>query len=186
MNKSPMMKALGGIFGSSEKRLKLIFALGTAGIALIVLSDFLPQKNARRETVSAVSEAVSETESYRAALEKELAETLSQIEGAGETRVMISLSAAREYVYAEKSDIDRRSGSGDESLKSRGEPVLNGQSPLVRTVLEPKLRGAAIICEGAADPVIRERILDTAAALLGLPTSAISVQPLGTSEKISR
>ncbi len=173
-----MMKALTGLFSDKDKRLKLIFALGIAGIALIVLSDFLPQKNTRTEQQSAVSQTADETEEYRTALEEELAEVLSQIEGAGQTRVMISLSAAREYVYAEKTDADRRSGSGDESLKTRGEPVLNGQSPLVRTVLEPKLRGAAIICEGAADPVIRERILTTAAALLGLPTSSISVQPI--------
>ena len=177
MSETGMMKTLRGIFGSSEKRLKLIFALGIAGIALIVLSDFLPQRNARRDSESAVSQTAGDTEEYRAALQIELAETISQIKGAGETRVMISLSSAREYVYAEKSDLDRRSQSGGESLRSQGEPVTIGQSPVIKTILEPKVRGAAIICAGAADPVTRERIITTASALLGIPTTAISVQP---------
>ena len=173
-----MMKMLKGLFSDKEKRLKLIFALGIAGIALIVISDLLPKKQTQPQKGSEVSEALDETESYRLSLEEQLKGIISQIEGAGETNVLITVSAAKEYVYAEKSDIDRRSQSEGESLKTRGEPVLSGQEPLLRTVLVPKIKGAAIVCEGANDPVIQERIMKAASAVLGLPYSCISVQPL--------
>ena len=181
-----MIAKLKKLLSDKEKRLRLIFILGCAGIVMIVLPDFLPKQGNTGNEEKSISDPTDETEEYRLSLEKRLAEVISSIQGAGETRVMISVSAAKEYVYAEKSDIDRRTQHEGESTRRQGEPVVNGQEPLLRTVLVPKVGGAAVICEGAGDPVIRERIMDTAAAILGLPASKISVQPLSPGDDFSR
>lgn len=173
------MKKLGELFSDKEKRLRAILVLGIAGMLLIAISDMLPDKRGSTVTDDNPQSSLDETEQYRRSLEEQLTDIISGIEGAGRTRVMISVSAAKEYVYAEKKDTDRRTQSGEESVKSRGEPVVSGESPLLRTVLVPKVSGAAVVCEGAADPVTRERVTETVAAVLGLPSTRISVQPYG-------
>ena len=165
-------------------RLRLIFALGIAGMVLILLSDILPNKKAQsvpQENTS--SQSLDETEQYRRSLESQLAEIIEGINGAGSAKVMITVGSTREYVYAEKSDIDRSTRTGEESSRSKGEPVMNGDSPVLRKILSPQVSGAAIVCEGASDPTTRERIINTVAAVLGLPSSRISVEPMSGSSK---
>ena len=178
-----MMKMLKKMLSDKEKRLRVIFFLGCAGVVLIVLPDFLPERKSTAVSDSGILDPLDETEEYRISLEKRLTEVISSISGAGETKVMISVGAAKEYVYAEKSDVDRRTQNEGESLRSQGEPVLNGQDALLKTVLVPKVSGAAVICEGAADPVTRERVMNTASAVLGIAVSKISVQPLSPGEE---
>ena len=175
------MKKLGELFSDKEKKLRLIIFLGIAGMILIAVSDMLPDKKDGSTPADTPQSSLDETEQYRCTLEKQLGDIISDIDGAGKTAVMISVSAAKEYVYAEKKDVDRRSQNEVESVRSQGEPVVNGQSPLLRTVLVPKISGAAVVCEGAADPVTRERVTQTVAAVLGIPTSRISVQPFSNS-----
>ena len=93
---------------------------------------------------------------------------------------MITLGGTREYVYAEKSDIDSSTRTGEESHRSRGEPVMNGDAPVLRKILSPQVSGAAVICEGASDPSVKERIFGTVSAVLGIPASRISVEPMSS------
>ena len=165
-------------------RLRLIFTLGIAGMALILLSDILPNKKAQPPPQENTSrQSLDETEQYRSSLESQLAEIIEGINGAGNAKVMITVGSTREYVYAEKSDIDRSTRTGEESSRSKGEPVMNGDSPVLRKILSPQVSGAAVVCEGASDPATRERIINTVAAVLGLPSSRISVEPMSGSSK---
>ena len=172
------------LLNDKNSRLRLIFALGIAGMALILLSDLLPNKKTQsvpREDTS--RQSLDETEQYRRSLESQLAEIISGINGAGNAKVMITVGSTREYVYAEKSDVDRSTRTGEESQRSKGEPVISGDSPVLRKILSPQVSGAAVICEGAYDPATRERIINTVAAVLGLPASRISVEPMSGSGK---
>lgn len=174
-----MAKLLGGLLSDKRTRLRLIFALGIVGMALILISDMLPQKKAQTDTEpTAERQGLDDSEQYRRALEEQLSDIVSGISGAGSTRVMITVGGSREYVYAEKSDVDRKTRSDEETLRSQGEPIMSGDTPIVRKVLSPQIVGAAVICEGAADPVTRERIMNTVSAVLGIPFSRISVEPM--------
>ncbi|MBR1724744.1 MAG: hypothetical protein IJ723_06990, partial [Ruminococcus sp.] len=89
-----MFRELKSIFGGKDGRTKLIFLLGAAGVLLILLSELLPQKKAKTDTpgeqISA--EADSDTAEYQKALEQQLCDILSQLEGVSNVRVMISIS----------------------------------------------------------------------------------------------
>ncbi len=168
------------LLNSRDKRLKLIFVLGAAGILLILLSDFLPDKKAE-PTVSQTSAELDENERYRQDIEQQLTEVISHISGVGRAEVMISLSATKEYVYAEKSDLDKRTEGSGESYRSQGEIVLadggGDKQPVLRKIASPQIGGAAVVCEGASDPQVRERVTNVVSAVLGLPANRISVQP---------
>lgn len=165
---------------SRDKRLKLVFVLGMAGILLILISDILPKKSTTDETVSEQL-TLDETELYKQDIERQLTEVISHVSGAGRTRVMISVTGTKEYVYAEKSDLDRRTEGTGESYRSQGEIVLadggGEKQPVLRKVSAPQIGGAAVICEGASDPQVRERVMNVVSAVLGLPPGRISVQP---------
>ena len=56
----------------------------------------------------------------------------------------------------------------------------NGQEESGLVVREdyPAVTGAAVVCEGGGDPVVRERIVRTVSALFNLKSNHISVMPM--------
>ena len=174
-----MTATLRQLLTDKDKRLRLIFAAGIAGIVLILLSDMLPAFGKHSEPAEETELSdLGDDERYRLSLEEQLSELISGISGAGRAEVMITLGGTREYVYAEKSDIDRSTRTGEESSRSKGEPVMSGDAPVLRKILSPQVGGAAVVCEGASDPTVRERIFNTVSAVLGIPPSRISVEPM--------
>lgn len=79
-----------------ENAFKAIIILGFAGIALIMLSEFLPQKT-KIET-----EKDMITENFQKETSQKLEEVLSAIDGVGKIKVMLTVSCTEEYVYAEE------------------------------------------------------------------------------------
>jgi hypothetical protein len=84
-------------------------------------------------------------------LEEKLKRAISVIDGVGEElTVVVTLDSLSETIYAER-------GSG------------------VRTVITPRVRGVAIIAEGADSPIVQGRIVELVSRLLGINTTRISV-----------
>ena len=55
--------------------------------------------------------------------------------------------------------------------------VLAGSSkePLQIGTLQPRVRGAAVVCSGAGDPVVKERVANTVAKALNIGLSKVYV-----------
>ena len=176
------------VFSDPKKRLKLIFIIGAAGIALILLSELIQPKQGsdgmseEMSTVSGELPQLEESEYYRSELEKRLTDIVSQIDGAGEVKVMLLVSSTKEYIYAEQSELSRQTDQSGETVRSGGEIVLAGgtgeRSPVIKKVAVPEISGAAVICSGADDPTTKERVMNTVSALLGLPSYRISVEQM--------
>lgn len=177
-----MNETIGRVIAKKDKRTKLIFLLGIAGILLILLSELLPvggrDKNKSSETEQIT---LDETQRYKEDIERQLTEVISQIKGAGNVKVMITLTGTKEYVYAEKSDLDKKTEGTGESVRTQGEIVLaeggGEKQPVLKKITAPQIGGAAVICDGASDPQTKERIVNVLSAVLGLPYSRISVEP---------
>lgn len=169
------------VIKKSDKRTRLIFVLGIAGILLIFLSDLMPGGKKDSDTASAEQISFDETERYKKDIEQQLTELISEIKGAGRVTVMITLTGTKEYVYAEKSDLDKKTEGTGESVRTQGEIVLadggGEKQPVLKKITAPQIGGAAVICEGASDPQTKERIINVLSAVLGLPSNRISVEP---------
>ncbi len=152
---------------------------------LILLSDMLPDKKKTEpeETSQPSPVSRSDAEEYRKQLEEELCDILSQLDGVSNVRVMVSVGGTGEYVYAEQNDIEQRTDSLSESLKRQGEIIIADKSgekqPVLKKIISPEICGAAIVCTGASDPRVKERVINTASAALGLSTGRISVEEYG-------
>lgn len=153
-----------------DKRVALIVCVGLAGIILLTLSELIPQKSAPNE--NSKETAVSDIrDNYEKDIEERLTSIVSSINGAGRTEVMVTLASGDENVYAVKEKI----GDG---AKEREYVVIDSdsnESGLLLKVIEPEIRGVAVVCEGADSANVRQEIVSTVSAVLGISTNRISI-----------
>lgn len=108
-------------------------------------------------------------------LSAELSAILSQIKGAGEVSVMLSLDTGIDTIYQSDESIT----NGDNST-SRNDTVIitdedRAQTGLVQHIIYPKYRGAIIVCQGADDAAVRLSIAEAVSRITGLGMDKISV-----------
>lgn len=153
----------------------LLLALGLGGMLLILLADLRGTSSSQTAAAAApntaAQAALTEAE-YTAQLEQKLQQMVSQIEGAGETAVMITLEGSRETIYAQS----EKSGEGSSHESS---PVLrkasSGEEALVEMTWEPEIRGVAVVCQGGADITVAARVTELVSVVLGVPSHRISI-----------
>ena len=163
-------------FLSSDKGRRAIIIGGIAVILLLFLSTLTPKEKSSSDSFIETTNA-EETEQ---ALERRLTAVLSQIQGAGEVTVMITLDSTAERIYAEDRKETGSETDGENLSQTSGietETVLAGSAkePLERSVIMPKVRGAAVVCSGASDPLIKEKVANAAASVLGIGISRVYV-----------
>lgn len=107
---------------------------------------------------------------------EQLETLLSQIEGAGEVKVLLTCSAGQRTVF----HTDQRTSSTDNSLDQESETVLvsgsdRSETAIISQVVAPEYLGAVIVCKGADDPVVKLAVSDAVSKATGLGTNKISV-----------
>lgn len=107
------------------------------------------------------------------AFERKLAQALSQVEGAGEASVVLTLEGGSRQVLARNQELE--SGGGETNTVvtvGRG----SGQQEVVPLqTVAPRFRGALVVCPGGGDPQVRLRIIGAVSAVTGLGADRISV-----------
>lgn len=117
-------------------------------------------------------EIPAETAPVQTDLRSELEAILSQIEGAGQVRVLLTVEAGQEHIYQTDSEVRSDSRSDDTVLI---EDASNAESGLIRQTLEPKYRGAVVLCQGADSPGVKLAIVEAVRCVTGLGADDISV-----------
>ena len=106
------------------------------------------------------------------ALEEKLTETLSQVEGAGRTRVVLTLSTTGCVALAENRTRQADTVKTDVVLIRRG----SNQEGVVEVERQyPVFLGALVVCEGGGNARIRLELLQAVKALTGLRGEQISI-----------
>ena len=176
-------------FITSGKRVKLIVALGVIGIALILLSDILPEG---KKSVEPVQTEQTDFYAVADALEERLTGIISGIEGVGKAKVLVTLESGVRYVYAQEtktsSDSSSDGGAGQEqkmrSSDSAEEKYIfiedeNGRRrALLITTVEPVVKGVVIICEGADNAKVKLRVMNAVTVALGISSARVSIEKM--------
>ena len=149
---------------------RFVVIAGIAAIALLFLSTLTSKQSeeVRQEVYSAKEAAALEQE-----LERRLTEMISQIDGVTSPKVMVTLDCTSERVFAEetKSDSSPDETSTENSIALCG----SGKDALETRVILPKVRGVAVVCGGADNVLIREKVVNTAARVLDIGVSRVYV-----------
>ena len=165
----------------------VLLAAGLVGLALLCLTS-PPGKTGSQATKNPANESIRvDLTDYEQQLERRLCEIIGAIAGAGETRVMLTLDSGSEPIYATQGKSDSKSsygeGTGEESLSASKEYVIigsgSGEQGLVLKMLEPQVRGVAVICRGGDDIIVRQAIVEAVTAVLGVGSNKVSVAKMG-------
>ena len=109
--------------------------------------------------------------SEEAQLEQRLQRVLQQIEGVGAVEVGVSFASSgrAEYALAEQHSSNGQSASRSTDL------ALSGNQPVLVRQSAAELRGVVIVAQGAANPLVKERIYTAVPAMLDLNINQIAV-----------
>ncbi len=127
---------------------KLIIAAGALGIALIFISGFFSFDKPQGPEESGFS-----VTDYCGKIQSDLEELLSRIQGAGKTRVLLTMENSAEFVYLE---------NGTTKTKE----------------IEPRIRGVLVLCDGGDDPVTVSRITDAVTKALDVSAAKVCIEKL--------
>ncbi len=149
-----------------EMRKKAVEWLGKYKFVLLILLlgivlMLIPQKQSKMETPAVHTEE-------KTLLSEDLENILSNIKGAGQVQVLLSLKAGEEVLYQTDGDSDKQ----NTVIISGGDRVESG---LVQQILPPKYQGAIILCQGADKPAVCLAITEAVSKVTGLDSSKISV-----------
>ena len=111
-----------------------------------------------------------------AALEEKISRTLSQVEGAGEVTVVLTLQGGPGQVLAQDGSAveegERTHRETSTILLSKGSGY---QEPAVLQELGPVYQGALVVCPGGEEPRVKLALCQAVSALTGLRTDQISI-----------
>lgn len=160
----------------SPGMLLAVFMLAAGAAVLLFGSNGAEKELSSETTTSAKTDAAD----YTRDLEERLVSIISAIEGAGATRVMVTLESSGEEIYLSNSDYGEDiDTSGKNSFERKDEYVIvdgsSGQEGIVVRTAEPKVRGVAVVCQGAGSDSVRARIVETVTALLDISSARVSV-----------
>ena len=133
---------------SNDRVRRMIIIAGLVGIALIFISTYVDFDvgNAKPEEEFSVT-------TYSTQIESDLQNVISQIQGAGQTKVLLTMENSVEYVYLD-----------DSTTKTKE--------------IEPHIRGVLVVCEGGDDPVVVERISEAVTKSLDISTAKVCITKL--------
>lgn len=171
----------------------LIFFL--VGVLLLVIA--LPSGTKEKEKDSRHSEidgeeavgTQAEEQDYARYLERRLEETLSQLDGAGNVRVMVTLQSSAQKIVEKDTQGERDAITEEDSLGGRRTSentshqettVYEGmgeksQEPYVSKELTPRVEGVVVLAEGGENALVKRNITEAIQALFGIDTHKIRI-----------
>lgn len=162
------------------KKAILAVALALTGALALFGSEIFKSRPVRPSAETSRPAVNADSDEYEKKLEERLASMISAVEGAGKTKVMITLECSDEDIYLHDYDYEENRGpSGKSGVERRDKYVIvgasNDEKGIVVRVARPKIRGVAVVCEGGGSAVVRNRIVETVTALLDISGARVSV-----------
>ena len=141
-------------------------------VILVMVVGVLLLMIPKGETQEVIASATLVENNQAEELEQRLSDTLSKIEGAGETTVILTTEDSGRRILAQDIDRDGNDGTSDVvtvSGNDRGEDVVELQN------ISPHFRGALIVSQGGDDPKVQLNLISAVSVLTGLGTDKISI-----------
>jgi stage III sporulation protein AG len=154
------------------------------------MSGIFTDKKDSNEVTPASDIAYISLTKYENELEQNLADIISSINGAGKTRVLLTMDSTVEQVYAtDKSMSQNNSENSGDNTESKEDTsatttyitveLSDGtQQTVLLKEIQPKVRGVLVVCSGGDNNVVKEKIVDAVTKVLNISSSRVSVAGL--------
>lgn len=151
------------------------------GLALVLWGSKKVPREQPEEPPAQTEQPRADTDAeYCARIARELEGILSQIDGAGRVRVMLTLKSGPVTQYQSDYDSSTQTEGERSSTSSQQKTVIlsrgsaYNEAAAVKTEY-PRFQGALIVSEGGGEPGVRFAVTQAVSALLGLGTDKITV-----------
>ena len=154
------------------EKYKFVLLILLVGVLLLLMPSVSGGTAKQADTGQSAQGADFDLES----LERKLADTLSQVEGAGQVRVLLTVKTGPRQILAQDVTSSQKEGATEQStstvVTSKGSA---GQEAVLLQEVYPTFQGALVVCPGGDDPNIRLNIAEAVSALTGLGADKISI-----------
>lgn len=152
-----------GKLRTAVQKYRYVLVVVLAGILLMAIPE------ERKEVTAPPENSTAEAPS---ALEERLSLMLSQVEGAGKVRVLLTEAKGQQTVY--EMNVEQR------AEETRRQTVLiqrsdRGETGLVRQINPPVYQGALVLCQGAASARVRLLMIQAVSSVTGLGADKVTV-----------
>ncbi len=167
---------------ASVKGIKLIIPIILLCVLGVVYISLTQKKSSTESSEVSVGNYLTAT-SYVEHLEARLAKVLSNVKGAGNVSVMVTIKSGPELVYATNTNTKTNTVSTGSSTTTDtnivAEPIIvskNGESNLLVLMEKmPDIKGVIVVCSGAVDTRVRLDLLQAVQTLLDVSSSDIQI-----------
>lgn len=149
-----------------KKNLPLLAILFLLGIIFLYLSEYDSNKRIEKGSLD------FDANSYAENLEERLRTILEEMEGVDDVRVMITLETSSRYQLADEKGTNRL-GTYANSFSLQGSSEEN--EPMVIEITAPKIKGVSVVCKGAENITVKDRIMNLISSTLNLTKNKIYV-----------
>ena len=131
---------------------------------------------------------------YAEQLEKKLSVLIGNISGVGKSEIMVTLENGVEYVYAneERKTTDKTEDISDSTQRVQQsndveqnvitvDDADGGKKALVRTQIEPQVKGVVVVCEGGDQELVQQRVTNAVTTALNITSKRVCVTKLNPS-----
>ncbi len=193
MNGERMKERIRTRIKEMKKEQILVFVL-ILGLLIVVL---LPTKKTKvskseEETTTPLQQEEVQEETIQRQLERQLVETLQQVEGVGTVTAAITLETTGKKIVEKDtpandsmtSQEDSQGGKQDSKNSSSEEATVyqkdgdGNQTPYVVSETTPEIRGVVVVAQGGNDPVIVQQIQEAVMALFHVDAHKIKVMKM--------
>lgn len=145
-------------------------------VALVLAVGLLLMALPENKEEDTATEPVTEAQESQPGLQQSLEEILSQIEGAGKVRVLLTVAEGERTIY----QTDQDTSVGSDTNAVRVETIIvtgtdKAQRGLVQQVNPPIYLGAVVVCQGGGNPTVKLAIVEAVSNLTGLGADKITV-----------
>ena len=151
---------------------KLVFVIILVGVSFMLFSGMGDSKKDSNKKM--------EVWEYTPVKEEEkLRKILSGIKGVGEVDVLITYYSGikSDIAYETRSENTLREGGDDINRENSNDKkaVMSGGEPFVIKSVYPEIKGVLIVCDGAGDVIIQEKITKAVSTAMGIAQHRVCV-----------
>ena len=174
------IKGFIGSLGKKGKSRYIIIALA-AGVILLLLSG--TGNTAKEKSAAASEEKITAADFSLEDQEEKIEKILSEVDGAGKVRVMLTLKTGTEQIIAQDTETVEESDISDDGSGSRTETKMttvilsedDGESAVPLKYIYPEYMGAVVLAEGAGADSVKLKLTEAVSSLTGLGADKITV-----------
>ncbi len=155
----------------TNRKLQIGLAILLAFVLVLCYFLFIRSPSSNNQDEGQQSVITSSAEAYASNLESKLENVLSQVKGAGEVSVLVTLGSGFEYVYATEEEI-RETSSGTTTTSTI--ILVSGEPVLVKEIY-PEINGVLVSATGADDISVKVNLITAIQTVIDVANEDITI-----------